>query len=139
MVNGVDLFRMQDGKQAEHWGGPDMLSFLMQLGVMPDQARPPNGRKWGRPPVRGNEFGRLLWPLQRDGVTTRQPCHLDLRDGAADGGWRRCPPRPASLAMGTGSALRLISHSAVIDMVAWRTLSLGRVVTSAARAQPKGR
>ena len=34
-TNGVDLFRMQDGRQAEHWGGPDILSFLMQLGVMP--------------------------------------------------------------------------------------------------------
>jgi SnoaL-like polyketide cyclase len=40
MVNGVDLFRMQDGKQAEHWGGPDMLSFLMQLGVMPGPGTP---------------------------------------------------------------------------------------------------
>ena len=34
-TNGVDFFRMQDGRQAEHWGGPDMLSFLMQLGVIP--------------------------------------------------------------------------------------------------------
>ena len=24
-----------------------MLSLLMQLGVMPDRARPPNGRDWG--------------------------------------------------------------------------------------------
>jgi steroid delta-isomerase-like uncharacterized protein len=43
MVNGVDLFRMQDGKQAEHWGGPDMLSFLMQLGVMPGPGAPGPG------------------------------------------------------------------------------------------------
>src|SRR4029453_19190407 len=34
-TNGGDFFRMRDGKQAEHWGGPDMFSFLMQLGVMP--------------------------------------------------------------------------------------------------------
>jgi hypothetical protein len=34
-TSGVDLFRMQDGKQAEHWGGPDMASLLQQLGVMP--------------------------------------------------------------------------------------------------------
>jgi hypothetical protein len=26
---------MQDGKQVEHWGGPDTFSFLVQLGVMP--------------------------------------------------------------------------------------------------------
>jgi hypothetical protein len=26
-TNGVDLFRIQDGRQAEHWGGPDTLSF----------------------------------------------------------------------------------------------------------------
>jgi steroid delta-isomerase-like uncharacterized protein len=34
-TSGVDFFRMQDGKQAEHWGGPDMASLLQQLGVMP--------------------------------------------------------------------------------------------------------
>ena len=34
-VSGVDFFRMQDGQQAEHWGGPDMASLLQQLGVMP--------------------------------------------------------------------------------------------------------
>jgi hypothetical protein len=31
VVNGVDLFRMQDGRQAKHWGVPDMFSFLVQL------------------------------------------------------------------------------------------------------------
>jgi steroid delta-isomerase-like uncharacterized protein len=31
---GVDFFRMQDGRQVEHWGGPDMASLLQQLGVM---------------------------------------------------------------------------------------------------------
>jgi steroid delta-isomerase-like uncharacterized protein len=39
-TNGVDLFRMQDGRQAEHWGGPDTLSLLMQLGVMPGPGAP---------------------------------------------------------------------------------------------------
>jgi steroid delta-isomerase-like uncharacterized protein len=39
-TNGVDLFRMQDGRQAEHWGGPDMFSFLVQLGVMPGPGTP---------------------------------------------------------------------------------------------------
>ena len=34
-TSGVDFFRMQDGRQAEHWGGPDMASLLQQLGVMP--------------------------------------------------------------------------------------------------------
>jgi steroid delta-isomerase-like uncharacterized protein len=34
-TSGVHFFRMQDGRQAEHWGGPDMFSLLMQLGVMP--------------------------------------------------------------------------------------------------------
>jgi hypothetical protein len=34
-INGVDFFRMQDGRQAEHWGGPDMFSFLVQGRVMP--------------------------------------------------------------------------------------------------------
>jgi hypothetical protein len=43
MVNGVDLFRMQDGKQAEHWGGASMFSFLMQLGVLPGPGTPGPG------------------------------------------------------------------------------------------------
>jgi steroid delta-isomerase-like uncharacterized protein len=34
-TSGVDFFRMQDGKQAEHWGGPNMASLLQQLGVLP--------------------------------------------------------------------------------------------------------
>jgi steroid delta-isomerase-like uncharacterized protein len=34
-TNGVEFFRMQDGKQAEHWGGADTFSFLVQVGVMP--------------------------------------------------------------------------------------------------------
>jgi steroid delta-isomerase-like uncharacterized protein len=33
-TDGVDFIRMQDGRQAEHWGGPDMGSLLQQLGVM---------------------------------------------------------------------------------------------------------
>jgi steroid delta-isomerase-like uncharacterized protein len=40
ITNGVDLFRMQNGRQAEHWGGPDTLSFLVQLGVMPGPGTP---------------------------------------------------------------------------------------------------
>jgi steroid delta-isomerase-like uncharacterized protein len=42
-TSGVDFFRMQDGRQAEHWGGPDMFSFLMQLGVMPGAGTPGPG------------------------------------------------------------------------------------------------
>jgi steroid delta-isomerase-like uncharacterized protein len=39
-INGVDFFPMQDGRQAEHWGGPDMFSFLVQAGVMPGPGTP---------------------------------------------------------------------------------------------------
>jgi steroid delta-isomerase-like uncharacterized protein len=39
-VGGVDFFRMQDGKQAEHWGGPDMASLLQQLGMLPTPGTP---------------------------------------------------------------------------------------------------
>ena len=39
-TNGVDFFRLQDGRQAEHWGGPDTLSLLVQLGVMPGPGAP---------------------------------------------------------------------------------------------------
>jgi hypothetical protein len=37
------FFRMQGGRQVEHWGGPDMLGFLMQLGVMPAPGAPGPG------------------------------------------------------------------------------------------------
>jgi SnoaL-like polyketide cyclase len=50
-TNGVDFFRMQDGRQAEHWGGPDMFSFLVQLGVMPGPGAPGPGT----PPSRGRQ------------------------------------------------------------------------------------
>ena len=34
-TNGADFFRMQDGKQAEHWGwAGHVSSFLVQLGVI---------------------------------------------------------------------------------------------------------
>src|SRR5205823_7156489 len=33
-ISGVDFLRMQDGRQAVHWGGPDMAGLLQQLGVM---------------------------------------------------------------------------------------------------------
>ena len=39
-TSGVDFFRMQDGRQAEHWGGPDTFSFLVQLGVVPGPGTP---------------------------------------------------------------------------------------------------
>lgn len=39
-TNGVDFFRLQDGRQAEHWGGPDILSLLMQLGILPGPGAP---------------------------------------------------------------------------------------------------
>ena len=42
-ISGVDFFRMQDGRQAEHWGGPDMFSFLVQAGVMPGPGAPGPG------------------------------------------------------------------------------------------------
>jgi steroid delta-isomerase-like uncharacterized protein len=42
-VNGVDSFRMQEGRQAERWGGPDMFSFLVQAGVMPGPGTPGPG------------------------------------------------------------------------------------------------
>jgi steroid delta-isomerase-like uncharacterized protein len=42
-TSGVDFFRMEDGRQAEHWGGPDMFGVLMQLGVMPGPGTPGPG------------------------------------------------------------------------------------------------
>jgi len=58
-TSGVDFFRMQDGRQAEHWGGPDTFSFLVQLGVVPGprHAGTRHARltvaSWARPPRPG--------------------------------------------------------------------------------------
>jgi hypothetical protein len=54
-TSGVDFFRMQDDRQAEHWGAPDMFSFLMQLGVLPGPGTPGPGTaasSWVAPAVR---------------------------------------------------------------------------------------
>ena len=42
-ISGVDFFQMQDGRQAEHWSGPHMFSFLVQAGVMPGPGTPGPG------------------------------------------------------------------------------------------------
>jgi predicted ester cyclase len=34
-VPALDMARYADGKLAEHWGGPDQMSLLQQLGVIP--------------------------------------------------------------------------------------------------------
>ena len=34
-IPGIDIYRMKDGKLAEHWHVIDMLSMLQQLGVIP--------------------------------------------------------------------------------------------------------
>lgn len=35
----VDIIRIEDGRFAEQWGGPDMLSLLQQLGARVETAR----------------------------------------------------------------------------------------------------
>jgi predicted ester cyclase len=34
-VPAMDMYRLVDGKIVEHWGGPNLLSLLQQLGVVP--------------------------------------------------------------------------------------------------------
>jgi predicted SnoaL-like aldol condensation-catalyzing enzyme len=36
-INGIDVYRFQEGKLAEHWHVVDQLSMLQQLGVLPTQ------------------------------------------------------------------------------------------------------
>lgn len=42
-VTVFDSLRMQDGKAVEHWGVPDQMGMLMQLGLLP-AGGPPEGR-----------------------------------------------------------------------------------------------
>jgi steroid delta-isomerase-like uncharacterized protein len=35
-IMGVDVFRFQDGKVAEHWGYMEQMKMMTQLGLMPD-------------------------------------------------------------------------------------------------------
>jgi predicted ester cyclase len=35
-VPAQDMYRVVEGKMVEHWGGPNQLSLLQQLGVFPD-------------------------------------------------------------------------------------------------------
>ena len=34
-ISAIDIARFKGGKHAEHWGGPDQLSLLIQLGAVP--------------------------------------------------------------------------------------------------------
>jgi steroid delta-isomerase-like uncharacterized protein len=36
-VSAFDVVRIENGKFIEHWGGPDLLNLLQQLGVLPAQ------------------------------------------------------------------------------------------------------
>jgi steroid delta-isomerase-like uncharacterized protein len=40
-IAGIDIYRMQDGKLAEHWHVVDQFSLLVQLGVIPAPAGAP--------------------------------------------------------------------------------------------------
>ncbi|MCA1840961.1 MAG: ester cyclase [Actinomycetota bacterium] len=39
-INGIDIYRVEDGKLAEHWHVVDQLSMLQQVGIIPG----PEGR-----------------------------------------------------------------------------------------------
>ncbi len=39
---GIDIYRLQDGKLAEHWHVVDQLSLLGQLGLLPDMQPAPS-------------------------------------------------------------------------------------------------
>jgi predicted ester cyclase len=38
-ISETHIFRVSDGKVAEHWVNADMLGLMQQLGALPDQAR----------------------------------------------------------------------------------------------------
>ena len=45
-----DAIRLEDGRMVEHWGVPDRLGALMQLGLIAPPARSPPR---DRPPIEG--------------------------------------------------------------------------------------
>jgi steroid delta-isomerase-like uncharacterized protein len=44
-VDAVDVFQLKDGKVTEHWAVNDNLSFMMQLGAIPDPSKMAAGQK----------------------------------------------------------------------------------------------
>ena len=38
-VPALDMYRLSEGKIVEHWGGPNQLSLLQQLGVIPQSGQ----------------------------------------------------------------------------------------------------
>ena len=40
MITGINIFRVVDGRVAEHWGNSDDLGLLQQLGVIPTPGQP---------------------------------------------------------------------------------------------------
>jgi steroid delta-isomerase-like uncharacterized protein len=41
-VEGIDIVRIKDGKQVEHWGQFDTMKMLQQMGMMPDNGAQPS-------------------------------------------------------------------------------------------------
>jgi predicted ester cyclase len=39
-IPGIDIYRVQDGKMAEHWHVVDLLSMLQQVGAIPSPEDP---------------------------------------------------------------------------------------------------
>ena len=76
-IDVIDIARFEDGKMVEHWGVPDRLGGMMQLGLVPG---PP-------PPARVKR--------RYDGVcrTTGQSRHLE-KDGRRGGGTTDILRRP---------------------------------------------
>jgi len=36
IITVIDIARFKDGKIVEHWGVPDQLGMMLQLGLMPE-------------------------------------------------------------------------------------------------------
>ena len=41
-ISGIMIHRLENGKLAEHWANPDLLSFMQQLGAIPTPEAVPN-------------------------------------------------------------------------------------------------
>ena len=85
-IEEIHLFRISDGRIAEHWHQGDMLGMMRQLGLMPEPARPRDSRsadKADSETIRGGRAG--VNTPEANTLKTRRTPRVDASDGVLSG------------------------------------------------------